>query len=419
LRIAEKMKSAVNRKKGLSLPGKILLGMVLGFFFGLFFRVPALAIEPLGTLFIRLISLVVVPLVFLSLFNGTASLGDIRKVGRIGTKTIAYYLVTTIIAIVIGLVLVNILRPGAGVELAGEAEVLAGLHEKTSPVSFIDNLVAIVPQNPVRSLAEGNMLQIIFLAILFGIALTLLPAERSRPLLEFSEAANELTIKVVHIVMKAAPYGVFALIAAAVGKFGIDVILSLFQYGLVVLLGLFLHSALVFSLAIRLIGGFSPLEFWKAIKPAILVAFSTSSSNATLPVTMDCVEKGLGIPRSISAFVLPLGATINMNGTSLYQGVSAVFIAQAFGIELSLVQMLTIVSTATLAAIGTAGVPGVAIITLSMILQAVGLPLEGIALIFGIERILDMARTVVNIVGDAAAAVVVNNLEKNHQIDAS
>jgi len=398
---------------------KILIGLVAGVPVGLLLGPRAEHIEFLGRLFILLIRMIVVPLVFSSLFVGTASLGNIRKLGRIGAKTIVYYLCTTAIAITIGLMLGNAIQPGSGLDEATKTELLESYRTEAiekieiasqRPSGFdaiVETLIRIVPGNPIASLAEENMLQIIFFALLFGVAITLVPNGKGKPAIDFFEAVSEGMIQLVHIVMKFAPIGVLALIASVVGKFGVDILLSLLKYALVVIIGLFMHMIFIYSSAVRIFGKTGPIEFFRGIRPAQLIAFSTSSSSATLPVTMECAEENLGVPEEVSSFVLPLGATINMDGTALYQGVAAVFIAQVYGLSLTLGDQVTIVLMATLASIGAAGVPGIGVITLTMVLQTLGLPLEGIALILGVDRILDMCRTTVNITGDASAAIVV------------
>lgn len=394
---------------------KILIGLFAGIPIGLLLGPRAETIRPIGDLFIRLIRMIVVPLVFSSLFVGTASLGNVKKLGRIGAKTIAYYLCTTAIAITIGLGLGNALRPGTGLDEGTKTRLLDSYRseavEKIEIASrkpgIVETLVKIVPSNPLESLAEANMLQIIFFALLLGIAVTLIPNGRGKIIVDFFAAVSEAMIQMVHIVMKLAPLGVLALIAVVIGRFGTEILLSLLKYSLVVVAGLAAHMLLVYSSAVRFLAKTSPLEFFRGLRPAQLIAFSTSSSNATLPVTIECVEENLGVSEDVSSFVLPLGATINMDGTALYQGVAAVFIAQVYGLSLSVGDQLTIVLMATLASVGAAGVPGIGIITLTMVLQTLGLPLEGIALILGVDRILDMCRTTVNITGDASAAVFV------------
>jgi len=355
---------------------RIFIGLVAGIPAGFILGDLVEYIEPVGDIFLRLIRMIVVPLVFSSLFVGTASLGDIRKLGRIGIKTMGYYLCTTAIAITIGLILGNIFTPGNSIDQATrerlfsahQTEAAQKIDIASKKPDILDTLVKIVPANPVESLAEANMLQIIFFALLLGIAVTMIPGDRGRPMINFFEALSDTMIQAVHIVMKMAPLGVFALIAVVVGRFGTDILVSLLKYTLVVLLGLGLHVFITYFSAIRLLAGYSPRKFMRGIRPAQLIAFSTSSSSATLPVTIECCEENLGISEKISSFVLPLGATINMDGTALYQGVAAIFIAQVYGISLTLTNQLTIVLMATLASIGAAGVPGIGIITLSIIL---------------------------------------------------
>ena len=394
-----------------SLPTKIIIGMILGIAAGIVFKEQAASLKPIGTIFIRLISLIVVPLVFVSLFLGTASMGDLKKLGRIGAKTLLYYITTTLIAIIIGLALVNMVKPGENVKLEAQYQEVT-FQQPEKKISIVDNLINIIPKNPVRALVEGNMLQIIFLAILFGIAVTTISDPRRQTLINWFDSFNEGIFKVIHMVMKIAPLGVFALIASTIGMFGFDVLVSLLKYGIVVIVGLALHASVIISIAVKMIGKKSPLKFWSAIRPAMVVAFSTSSSNATLPVTMESVEKGLKVPRVISSFVLPLGATINMDGTALYQCVSIYFIAQVYGIELSVAKMVIIILSVVLASIGTAGAPMAGVLILVMILQSIGVPTEGIAMIMGVERLMDMTRTTVNIIGDASASVVITQLEK-------
>ncbi|MEW6455927.1 MAG: dicarboxylate/amino acid:cation symporter [Acidobacteriota bacterium] len=407
--------------KKLELYQKIFIGLILGLILGIVWGRAAIAIEPVGKLFIRLITMVVIPLVFASIFVGTASLGDVKKLGRIGVKTLIYYLLTTAVAICIGLLLVNTLKPGYGLEksaqekllknYSGEQQINLGEIKKLSPVDFILN---IVPTNPIKASMEGNMLQIIFLALIFGIAVSAMEQRKSQPLIDFFDGLSDSIIKIVHMIMKLAPYGVLALIGAVIGRFGTGIIMTLLKYCAVVATGLLIHTFIVFPFNLWVLGKENPWRFFKGMKDAMLMAFSTCSSSATLPVTMENCER-LGVPRFIYSFVLPLGATINMNGTALYQGVSAVFIAQVYGIPLTLPDQLTIVLTATAAAIGTAGVPGVGMIMLTMVLRAVNVPLEGIALVLGVDRFLDMLRTVPNVLGDATCAVIMANIEKRRE----
>jgi Na+/H+-dicarboxylate symporter len=409
----------------LQLYTKVLIGLVAGVLFGMlagqlgFSDFVSSYIKPIGSVFIKLISMVVIPLVFASLLVGTSSLNDIRKLGRIGAKTMAYYLCTTVIAICIGLLLANTLRPGAGLSEETRTKLIqSSPEESVAPIdtdlkkpTIIDILLNIIPTNPVRAFVEGRMLQIIFFALITGICLGLIPSERSRPVIDFFEGVNDVIIKMVHIIMKLAPYGVFALISAVVADFGLDILFVLIKYSLVVVIGLVLHVAIVYSLAIKIFSKQKVRTFFRGIRPAQLIAFSSASSSATLPVTMECAEKNLDVPGQIASFALPLGATINMDGTALYQGVSTVFIAQVYGLGLNPMQQLTIVLTAVLASIGTAGTPAAGVITLAIVLKSIGVPLEGIALIMGVERILDMCRSVVNVTGDASCAVVVASSE--------
>lgn len=418
----------------LQLYTKILIGLIGGVIVGIianqlgitsFFSV---YIKPFGTAFIRLISMIVVPLVFASLFVGTASLNDIRKLGRIGGKTIGYYLCTTAVAITIGLILANIFQPGSGLSKATQEQLLANYSaEAQSKIDtalkkpgLAETIINIVPTNPIRSLAEGEMLQIIFFALVLGIAVTLVPQNKGAPVIKFFDGINETMIKLIHLIMEFAPYGVFALIATIIGEFGLGILAPLLKYSIIVIAGLILHVMVTYSIALKLLtkARINLKRFYRGIRPAQLIAFSSSSSSATLPVTMECVENNIGVSKEISSFVLPLGATINMDGTALYQGVASVFIAQVFGMDLTLGQQTTIVLMATLASIGAAGVPGAGMITLTMVLKQIGIPLEGIALILGVDRILDMCRTVVNITGDATCAAVVGHSERQLHVPA-
>jgi len=404
---------------------KILIGLLAGAVFGIlanrlgFSDFVLTYIKPIGSAFIRLISMVVVPLVFASLLVGTTSLNDIRKLGRIGVKTVAYYLCTTTIAISVGLLLANAFRPGAGLPQEARAKLIQNSGEEADAQiktdlkkpTVMDILLNIIPTNPVKAFVEGKMLQIIFFALLTGICLSLIPSERSQPVINFFDGINEVVIRIVHIIMKIAPYGVFALISAVIADFGLGILFILLKYSIVVIAGLVLHVTIVYSLAIRIFSKQKVGAFFRGIRPAQLIAFSSGSSSATLPVTMECAERNLGVSREICSFALPLGATVNMDGTALYQGVSAIFIAQVYGIGLTLAQQLTVVLTATLASIGTAGTPGAGVITLAIVLKSIGVPLEGVAIILGVERILDMCRSVVNVTGDASCAVVVASTE--------
>jgi Na+/H+-dicarboxylate symporter len=397
---------------------KISIGLILGVIAGWLFGERATYIEPLGKAFIRLITMVVIPLVFASLIVGAANLGDLKKLGRIGIKTFIYFTITTSFAITIGIVLANIIQPGSGLSddvktqlLQNYQGIVQGKIESAQKVDIVTLLLQMIPTNPVKSASEGDMLAIIFFAIFFGSILTVMPKDKFTPIYTFFDSLNEIAMKMVHVVMIVAPYGVFALIAGVVGRFGLEILIPLGKYALVVLAGLLIHFFGTYGLSVATLGRLNPIKFYKAMREAQLIAFSTSSSSATLPVNMECVEENLGVSKEVTSFVLPLGATVNMDGTALYQGVAAVFIAQVYGIPLDFTSQLLIVLTATLASIGAAGVPGAGMITLTMVLQTIGVPLEGIALILGVDRILDMCRTVVNITGDATCAVFIARTE--------
>jgi len=410
---------------------KIIIGLVLGLVYGV---VAAAAgwgtftadwISPFGTIFINLLKLIAVPLILASLVTGVASLSDLKKLSRIGGKTIAIYIGTTAVAVTIGLLMVNMLGPGYAIpdqlhqELATlydeEVSTRTGHAETVKDKGPLQALVDVVPENFFGSASSNrNMLQVVFFAIFLGIGLIQVPAEKAKPVLRFFDGLNAVVIRLVDLIMLMAPLGVFALMAGVITTVaGDDVrqILSLLGalgfYCITVIGGLALHMTITFSLLIRLLTPMKLRTFYAGIAPAQLLAFSTSSSAATLPVTMERCEEKLGVSEEVSSFVLPLGATINMDGTALYQGVATVFIAQALGIDLGLGAQLTIVLTAVLASIGTAAVPSAGIIMLLIILESVGVPATGIALILGVDRILDMLRTVTNVTGDAAVASVV------------
>ncbi|MBP6059219.1 MAG: dicarboxylate/amino acid:cation symporter [Candidatus Saccharicenans sp.] len=405
--------------KKVPLHTKIFIGLFLGIVVGLIFGPKARSIEFIGTIFIRLITMLVVPLIFFSLSLGTASLGDIKKLGRIGLKAIIYFTLTTAIALVIGLVAANLLKPGTGLNDQVKQDLLKNYQQsagnQTSIIeqkpSLISVLVNIVPTNPIKAMAEGEMLQVIFIALLFGICLTLINSEKSRQLLQLFDGANEAILQAINLVMKFAPYGVLALLASIIGQFGAGILLTLLKYILVVILGLSVHAIVVDGLLVRYLGKMKPAQFFKHTTDAMLIAFSTSSSNATIPVALECMDK-LKVKREYSSFVIPLGATINMDGTALYQGVAAVFIAQIYGINLTLGAQATIVLMALLASIGTAGVPGAGMIMLAMVLKQVNIPLEGVALILGVDRIIDMCRTTVNMIGNMAASIFIHSSEE-------
>ncbi len=408
------------KKFKLDLASQILTGLVLGIIAGFIFKENILWVRPFGTAFIRLITMIVVPLVFASLLIGTASLGDPKKLGRIGGKTLLFFAVTTVIACAIGLILANTFKPGSNLTPETQEQLLQSFGKKAAEgMANADNaptmseqLLNVIPKNPFAALANSVMLQIIFFAIFMGVTLTMIPKERAGPVIAFFEGLNDVMIKMVLLVMKIAPIGVFALIAVIVGEFGQDILISLGKFTLIVIAGSLFHMFTVYPLALKLLTKMKVGFFFKGIRPAQYIAFSTTSSGATLPINMECCEDNLGVPKQFSSFILPLGATINMNGTSLYQGVAALFIAEVYGLDLSISQQLTIVGAATLGAVGTAGVPGAAVIMLALVLQSVNIPLEMIALVLGVDRVVDMFRTVLNITGDATCAVYVSSSEK-------
>lgn len=404
----------------MKLTTKIFLGLLGGIIVGLGFtgnpELLTTFIAPIGTLFLNLIKMVIVPLVFSSLVVGAASTGDIKSLGRIGGKTMLYFLITTAVAIVIGLCLGVVIKPGVGLTIPVNLEAVTA---QQAP-SIVDTLLNIVPSNPLKGLVEGNMLQTIAFALFLGIGATSLPGDRGKPFLNFFDSLAEIMYKITAMIMEFAPFGVFGLMAPVVANNGPAVLLPLIKVVFAVYLGCIIHALLVYGSAVKVFTKIKPLSFFKGIMPAALTAFTTSSSSGTLPITIKSVKENFKVSDKIASFVLPLGATVNMDGTALYQGVCALFIAQAYGITLTMTQLLTIVLTATLGSIGTAGVPGAGMIMLTIVLNSVGLPLEGIALIAGIDRVLDMMRTCINVVGDASAAVVVATSENEIEIaDAS
>lgn len=396
-------------KQSMSLAIKILIGMVAGIIVGLLLQgSPGIAttyIAPIGKVFLNLIKLIIVPLVFSSLIVGVAGMEDVAKLGRIGLKTFLYFFFTTAIAITIGLLLANFLNVGGNFVLpAGDLA-----YEAKEAPPFIDTLVNIIPSNPLGAIVNGDMLQIIVFAIIFGIGL-LVVGEKGKIVFTIFDGIAEAMYAITAGIMKLAPIGVFGLMAPVIAQNGPEVLLPLMRLIGIVYLACAVHVVLIYGLSVKFLGKMNPLAFAKKVFPAWATAFTTSSSSGTLPVSMTSAEN-LGIPQPIYSFVLPLGATINMDGTAIYQGVSALFIAQVYRLNLTLGQQLTIVLTATLASVGTAGVPGAGMIMLAMVLQGVGLPVEGIALVAGVDRILDMARTSLNVVGDITCALFITRSE--------
>ena len=409
--------------KKMTLTNKILLGLLLGFVFGLILnKIPGGYIKDtlllggvlhvVGNGFTSAIKMMVVPLVFVSLVAGTSSMGDVKKLGRIGGKTMVFYLATTAIAIVISLILGSLLKPGSGLDMSTmmTSEVVIGESK-----SITDIILGIIPSNPIQSLANGDMLQVIFFAMLIGVAINLV-GENAQPVKTLFESANEICMKIVSIVMLFAPYGVFTLVSTTFATTGTSAIVVLLKYVLVVLLGLLIHITVVYGGLFKIFTKQNIKPFLNKFTRVAAVTFSTASSNASVPVSLEVMEE-LGVGKSTRSFTIPMGATINMDGTAIMQGIASLFIAQIYGIELGVNAMVTIVLTATLASIGTAGVPGVGMIMLSMVLQSVGLPLEGIGLIMGVERIIDMFRTTVNVMGDNVCTLIIANSENDIDLE--
>jgi len=411
--------------KKLALHWKILIGMGLGVLFGLLLSFVPMGtqfvgnyIKPFGTIFINLLKLIAVPLILASLIKGISDLKDISKLSQMGGRTIITYLLTTLTAVTIGLILVNVIQPGKSISVetrnelveayatdTQEKQAAAAKQRESGPLQA---LVDVVPSNIFLAASNNrNMLQVIFFALFFGIGMILLPEKKVKPVKKFFDSFNLIILKLIDLIMLAAPYGVFALLAALVVEApSLELFQALALYAITLLLGL-AAMIVVYIIIVRFVTKRKTSFFMRGIAPAQLLAFSTSSSAATLPVTMECVEDNLGADEEVASFVLPIGATINMDGTSVYQGVAAVFIAQAFGLDLSLSAQLGIVFTATLASIGTAAVPSAGIVMLVIVLAQAGIPEAGLALIFAIDRPLDMCRTIVNVTGDAAVSMIV------------
>ncbi len=375
---------------------------------------------PVGQIFLRLLFMVVIPLVFASITLGVAGLGDVRKVGRIGGKTLAYFFITTTLAATLGLIIVNVMRPWERVapetrvdlmaRFAGDASTrveAAATTAKFGPGTFVN----IVPRNPIDSAAKTDLLGIIFFGLMFGAALTLIPAAKAKPMIDVLEALSEVVIQIIGFVMKLAPYGVACLIFTVSSEFGFDLLIAVAAFVVTVMIALLAHVAITISIIIRVMLGLSPLLFFSRIKAVMVTAFSTSSSNATLPTSLNVSETQLGVPRQIGGFVLPLGATMCMNGTAIFEGITVIFLAQIFGVELTIFQMGIVIIMAVVTAIGAAGVPGGSIPLLVGILTMFGVPGEGIAIVLGVDRLLDMSRTTVNVITDLTAAAWIGKSE--------
>ena len=395
--------------KKMSLAMQIFIALILAIIAGLLMGNHAdfanSYIKPFGTIFLNLIKFIVCPIVLFSIMCGIISMRDIKKVGSIGLKTVVYYLCTTAFAIVIGLAGGNLFK--------GMFPVIATTdltYEASEATSFMDTIVNIFPSNFLSPIVNANMLQIIVMAILLGFAIILV-GEKNKQVVNAFNDLNDIFMKCMEMILKLSPIGVFCLLCPVIASNGAAIIGSLAMVLLTAYICYFVHALVVYSITVKSLGGMNPVTFFKGMMPAIMFAFSSASSVGTLPLNLNCTEK-LGADREVASFVLPLGATINMDGTAIYQGVCAIFIAACYGINLTLPQMMTIVLTATLASIGTAGVPGAGMVMLAMVLTSVGLPVDGIALVAGVDRIFDMGRTTVNITGDACCSIIVSNLER-------
>lgn len=386
---------------------QILIAIIAGILAGLALHENASHLKILGDIFISLLKMIIVPLIMASMVTGIVSIGNIRKLGRIGIRTFAYYMATTLLAVTVGLVLVNLLKPGVGAELAAETAFEPGSHQVPSVAKTI---LDIVPKNIFKAMADDKVLSVIFFSLLLGAALSSV-GQAAKPIITFFDSLNTVMMKITDWIMRLAPLGVFALMAHTIGTTGLAVIRPLTLYIITVLAGLAIHACLTLPLLLMLFAKFSPFRFISHMFSAVATAFSTASSAATLPISMECLEKNTGISNKITSFVMPLGATINMDGTALYEAVAAMFIAQAYAIQLTFAQQLIIVLTATLASIGAAAIPSAGLVTMVIVLRAVGLPLEGIGMILAVDRILDMCRTAVNVWGDSCGTAVIARLE--------
>ncbi len=409
----------MSEKQPMSLTAKIMIAMISGLILGIVLNVVFKdnsfvqtyviggVLTTVGDIFVAALKMLVVPLVFVSLVGGVTALGDVSNLGRIGLKTLVLYIMTTAIAISLALALAITFSPGAGYQLDSNAEINFEAKE-APPLSEV--IINMVPSNPIAAMTEGNMLQIIVFALLFGLAINL-AGTKGKHVLNFFEDLNEVIMQMVYLVMKIAPVGIFCLITKTFSNQGMDILLPLLGYFLVMVAALLGHALITFGTLLSVFARINPLRFFKKIRPAVLFAFSTASSSATLPITLDTVKNRIGAKNSVASFTVPLGATINMDGTAIMQGVATVFIANVYQIDLSMADYVTVLLTATLASIGTAGVPGVGLIMLAMVLGQVGLPVEGIALIIGVDRILDMIRTAVNVTGDATVTCLIAKSE--------
>ena len=414
---------------------KIALGLVLGALVGGFCNrlfadaewllfVSNNIAYPVGQVFLRMLFMTVVPIVFTSIAVGVAGIGDMKTLGRLGGRTIGYFALSTLIAATIGLTLVNTIRPGSGLSAATRDDLMSrfssgaqGLAQAGAQDFGVSMFVNIVPRNPVAAAADMDMLALIFFSLIFGAALTMIPKDRAKPVIAVLEGIGDAVIAIINLAMKIAPYGVFALIFVITSQFGWGILQQLSMYVLVVIVGLLLHATVGISFLVKFFGKMSPVKFWKSIDAPIITAFSTSSSMATLPTSIAAAETELGVQPKIAGFVLPLGATMNMNGTALFEGVTVLFLAQVFGVHLGFGQQVVVVILSVLTAIGAAGVPGGSLPLMMLVMATVGVPPEGIAIILGVDRILDMTRTTLNVSGDISASVYIDRIDR--EIEAS
>ena len=420
---------SLSEKKSTPLHTKILLALVLGATAGIATNLIVGAeniqgfvanfTEPIGRMWLGALIMVVIPLIISTLSLGVVGLGDLKTLGRIGLITILGFLFLTTLSTALGLTVMNVFQPGAGLDPAvkdklmelykGEAKGAMGLG---SGGFGVDLFVKMIPRNPIQAMANGEMLAVIFFALMIGVAMTLISREKAEPMVRFMESLSHIVVAIIELVMRVAPIGVFCLIFSVMARFGYDLLIQLLKYVVVVVGSLAVFQFVAYPLVIKLIARRNPWEFFRKIRIVMLTAFSTSSSNATLPTTMRVGEQELGLPREIAGFVLPLGATMNMNGTALFEGATVLFLAQVFGVQLSLGAQLIVVLMSVITAIGTAGVPGGSIPLLMMVLGLVGVPMEGIAIVLGVDRILDMCRTVLNVTGDLVTGTIVHRFEK-------
>lgn len=386
---------------------QILIAVILGILTGWLLGEKASYLQIIGDLFIRLLKMIIIPLIFATMVSGILSIGQFGRLGRIGVQTFTYYLITTILAILVGLVLVNLIGPGVGANLSGQGTFSADEHQPPTVTSIIRD---IVPENLFAAMAHGDVLGVIFFSLLFGAAL-LAVRDRAGVLIEFFNGFDAAMMKLTGWIMHLAPIGVFGLIAVMVGRLNQEDISALAKYMLTVIAGLLIHACIVLPILLSVFGKRNPLMFFRQMFNALVTAFSTDSSAATLPVSMKCLEENAGLPQRITSFVMPIGATVNMDGTALYEAVAVMFIAQVYGVPMTVANQLIIVVTATLASVGAAAIPSAGLITMVIVLRAVNLPLEGIGIILAVDRILDMCRTTVNVWGDACGAAIITRLD--------